>query len=85
MLCCLLCWQEGGRITVRKVNEGHYEMRVANTNPDDTSNYTCRAVNEAGEAAQNGTITVQCEWHMLHFLSLHSFDATVHFMLVFTV
>lgn len=36
-------------------------LTISNTNPDDSSNYTCKAVNDAGEAALNGTITVQCE------------------------
>jgi hypothetical protein len=51
---------EGGRIVVRS-EELVSRLTVNNLKPDDTGNYTCKAVNSAGIAAQNGTITVQCE------------------------
>ena len=44
-----------------RVADNGLEMIVKNLSPKDTSNYTCRATNDGGEHAQNGTIVVECK------------------------
>lgn len=58
-----LAFEEGdndnGRISVRTPKPGTLEMTIDNLTPEDSSNYTCIAINSGGEWRQNGTILVE--------------------------
>lgn len=42
---------------------GYVALNMKYVNPEDSGTYTCRAINELGEAVTSSTLFVQCKLH----------------------
>lgn len=49
---------------------GYVALNMKYVNPEDSGTYTCRAVNDLGEAVTSATLFVQCKYS--HFVLLLS-------------
>lgn len=45
---------------------GYVALNMKYVNPEDSGTYTCRAVNDLGEAVTSATLFVQCESKKIH-------------------
>lgn len=43
---------------------GYVALNMKYVNPEDSGTYTCRAVNDLGEAVTSATLFVQCEYRL---------------------
>lgn len=50
---------------------GYVALNMKYVNPEDSGTYTCRAVNDLGEAVTSATLFVQCKISVTIFLNLH--------------
>lgn len=49
---------------------GYVALNMKYVNPEDSGTYTCRAINELGQAVTSAALIVQCKIFFL-FLDLH--------------
>lgn len=49
---------------------GYVALNMKYVNPEDSGTYTCRAINELGEAVTSSTLFVQCKLIYLKTISL---------------
>ena len=49
---------------------GYVALNMKYVNPEDSGTYTCRAVNELGQAVTSAALIVQCKEILLLFLFL---------------
>jgi len=51
---------------------GYVALNMKYVNPEDSGTYTCRAVNELGEAVTSATLFVQCKYvvNLTHNLTI---------------
>lgn len=47
---------------------GYVALNMKYVNPEDSGTYTCRAINDLGEAVTSAVLAVQCK--KMHFISL---------------
>lgn len=47
---------------------GYVALNMKYVNPEDSGTYTCRAINELGEAVTSSTLFVQCEYLLKFYL-----------------
>lgn len=45
---------------------GYVALNMKYVNPEDSGTYTCRAVNDLGEAVTSATLFVQCKWKKIY-------------------
>lgn len=48
---------------------GYVALSMKYVNPEDSGTYTCRAINELGQAVTSATLIVQCEF-LIYFSTL---------------
>lgn len=44
---------------------GYVALNMKYVNPEDSGTYTCRAVNDLGEAVTSATLFVQCQYNLI--------------------
>lgn len=44
---------------------GYVALNMKYVNPEDSGTYTCRAINELGQAVTSATLIVQCKFHVM--------------------
>jgi len=55
---------------------GYVALNMKYVNPEDSGTYTCRAINELGEAVTSATLFVQCKY----VVNLtHNYNSTIQF------
>lgn len=54
---------------------GYVALNMKYVNPEDSGTYTCRAVNDLGEAVTSSTLFVQCKSIQIYltFVILHTY------------
>lgn len=53
---------------------GYVALNMKYVNPEDSGTYTCRAVNDLGEAVTSATLFVQCESQKIQFKVQNHFE-----------
>lgn len=53
---------------------GYVALNMKYVNPEDSGTYTCRAVNDLGEAVTSATLFVQCESKKIQFKVQNHFE-----------
>jgi len=57
---------------------GYVALNMKYVNPEDSGTYTCRAVNELGEAVTSATLFVQCKYVINLFTTIQFTKRTFH-------
>lgn len=53
---------------------GYVALNMKYVNPEDSGTYTCRAINELGEAVTSSTLFVQCKMFIIMEINVLQFN-----------
>lgn len=57
---------------------GYVALNMKYVNPEDSGTYTCRAINELGQAVTSATLIVQCKI-VIYLFVLHTYNVFINY------